>query len=538
MLREPEALRLPVELLHLPRSAPAALYAPSLQDLLEDLQDGLELAGAAMPRLRGMQLSDLIDQGILGGGMASWSAGSSPSMWAPLASPEGLQQIGVDPQASVTVLFEPELGVAVFGFGLESRPKWERWLDQVAGGARTRITFDGEQASVLAPDSEAPVTCIARHRRAFCQVGAREGADPLGPLHDMTSGGQQTWADVPGLARAFGVLPPGARTYAVINPEAIARWLGAEAKAKEQRAHRFASPAVRRRAVAEAQAMGQKVRNYAAKIDGAAFGLYRSAEGLSVRMETAMSALGARLLAPHLRPYGEHSLLSRWANTPALMQVILRTHPRTTEWILKNLQLDLPASTLTGDLALMTLGVDTDCAMAKRGHDTPRPRLSWAFFLPSAAAVGLAGPRAADQVHELLGARFEAEAPVDSTPGHRSRIRGTLSGSPYELDVLDQILLVGAGHGSGPAALRRLQTLPTRPARSQPPLFEASLDLHAIEAALASGTFDGQQRQELMLLHAMRAGLQPLLEYVAHVDLSASAKDRGQRLSAELRTRR
>jgi len=539
MLRAPQNARVPAELLRLPRAAPVAVYAPHLQHAVRDLRDAIALAGDVLPMLEGVDLGQAAARALWGptAGLA-WAAGGSQAIWEQFGTDEGLRSMGLDPRAPVTVVWRPELGMTVVSFGLQSRPKFERWLDQIGGGqGRTRIPLGGEQASVLAPDAATPVTCLARQNRAACQFGVASGPDPLSGLRTAARGSPNTWSQVPEVARAYAKLPDGARSYALLNPRAIARWISQEQHSQTVRSRRFHAPRLRQQALAQVQARARKMQHIARKMQGSALGLYRTSSGLTVRMETALSRSGARSLQPHLRPFGEHTQLTRWAHTPALMQVILRTNPRTTAWILRALQLDLPRAALTGDLALLTLGVDTECPMAKEKSGAPQPELSWAFLLPSAAAVGLAGPRAADVVHQSLASRFQIE-PGDASDAHRARIQGRFAGSPYELDVLDHIMLVGAGHGSGPAALRRLKTRSVRPARMQPPVFEASMDLHAVQAAFASGTFDAERRDDLLTLGAMQASLRPLLEYVSRVQASAYARDQGRRLSVELKTQR
>lgn len=525
------ARSLPRPLARLPQHAAAALYAPHLDHLLEDATDAARVLGAVEPDFADKPAPQILAELVWGArtGLARSNPERSRAI-ARLADPRGLRAVGIEPRSPATITFDPELGVAVVQLGLMDRPRWERFLTEIAGPARTRVEVEGEQASVIAADSDLPVTCLARQSELTCQIGAGAEDAPLAPLERITAGRGAQLGDVDGLIRAFTALPADARLFAVVNTPAMARWLGGVAKSHEDRANRFERPEVRRRAIAEAQHFGRKVEHMAAKVEGAAFGLYRDERGVRVQLESALSKFGAKLLQPHLRTIGEHDVVSRWASTPALAQFILRTHPKTTQRFLEAMDLDLPASSLTGDLALLTLGVDAECPMAKAKRDKLRDQRSWAFLLPSAAAVGLAGKQAATHTRR----RLQSQLPPNDTEALPTRFRGHVHGSPYEIDVRDHVMLFGAGHGAAEAARRRLTTSPPRAARRRPPVLEASVDLLAIDAALGSGALSTEHRPELLALDALRHRLRPLLEHVARMGLTVRAADRGDRLSAQL----
>ena len=71
------------------------------------------------------------------------------------------------------------------------------------------------------------------------------------------------------------------------------------------------------------------------------------------------------------------------------------------------------------------------------------------------------------------------------------------------------------------------------PRPGPPPLVEATVDLRAINAALAFGAFDREHRAELLALEALRQHISPLLEATRRVAVSATATDRDE-LSVEL----
>lgn len=503
---------LPAELGRLPKTAPLALYTPQLRILMQDLGAATYLLGSVLPNAKGLSAPELLANLVWGQGLGfGWSAPTAQPELAPLSTPQGHAAIGINSRAPVTALVHPELRVALISFGLTDRPKWERWLDNVSPD-RKPLEIGAEHASVLTPQSDMPVTCLARHRRAFCQFGAMPGANPFAMLTAATQGDTQTWADEPGLADAHGALPPNARAYAVVDSVAVGHWLSKLAIAQAQRTYRLSPKKIRRAALKRVRTLGLNVQNFAAKINGTALGLYRDRQGLSARMESTLSEAAAQQLRPHLRNPGEHDLVSEWAQTPALMQAILRANPKTAKQILSTLKVNLPLEALSGDVALLTLGLDSECPMAKASR---KARHSAGFLVPSAAAIGIAK----DYVKE-------------------GDIPSQLQGSPYEVDIQERIVLVGAGQGTRAAARRRLNTLPQHKSRTQPPMLEVSIDLHAIDSAFDSSSVGVEHRRELRTLDALRLGLQPLLEHVSDLKLAASAKDNGRRVSIKLRAQR
>ncbi|MCB9652050.1 MAG: hypothetical protein H6730_36435 [Deltaproteobacteria bacterium] len=524
---------LPPELAQLPRSAEAALYAPHLVDALTDLHDLTEILKTVDPALGQRSAPELLAQVLFGNGWTPGAPGPARPVLARLATPEGLRAVGVDPQGPVTALLSPESGVAVVGFELVSRPAFERWLDALGGDDRTRLELGGEHASVLGAASDVPVTCIARHNRAFCQLGAATGKDPVAALREVATGPKARLGDVAGLTRAHAALPSGARLLGVLNTEAMAGWLTREAAAYGARANRFASAAERNRAVAEARAMGEKVRHVAKKVEGTAFGVYRDDESLSLRTEVALSDFGARLLAPHLRAPGEHPLVTGWALTPALARLVLRIDPRSVAKLGEKLGLALPQDSLTGDLALISLGVDSECPMARAKKAQAAAHLRWPFLMPSAVAIGVVGPEAATALHEALSKQLDVE-PGEVAPGSRAHLEGRVGGSPYEIEVRDDVMLAGTGLGSAPAAVRRLSAVKAQPPREDAPLLEAAVDLLAVDAAFAAGSFGRDHTPELLTMEALRLTLKPLWDHVAQVEWTVRAEDSARRLSSQV----
>ncbi len=499
---------LPPELARLPKTAPIALYAPQLRVLMQDLGAATRVLATVLPGTKGLGAPELIANLLWGNGIGiGWTAHTPRPELTQLASPRGRAAIGIDGRAPMTALVQPEQQITMVSFGLSDRPKWERWLNAVAPD-RKHLEIGGEHAAILTPNSDLPITCIARHRRAFCQFGAASGSNPFAPLAAAIHGSSETWGDLPGLAKAHRALPPGAHLYGLVDGAAVGKWLAKFALNQAQRNHRFSPKKLRRAALKRIRSLGLRVQEFTASIDGTALAFYRTRQGLSLKMESTLSNKAAQQLRPHLRAPGEHDLVSEWAQTPALMQAILRINPKTAQQLLNAVQIDLPHEALSGDVALLTLGLDSECPMAKA---SPKPH-SAGFLVPSAAAIGLA------------------------KVSHRSEsLQSHLQNSPYEVDVQERIVLVGAGQGTRAAARRRLRSLPQHIGTSQPPVLEISVDLHAIDSAFDSSAVGTEHRHELRSLDALRLGLQPLLQHVSTLAFTASAKDNGKRMSLELR---
>lgn len=444
-----------------------------------------------------------------------------------------LRARGIDPEAPFLIAVDPVDRLLAFSLGLSDRPRFEQWLDSNAHGRFERITVAAESARVIGARSDDPVTCLARHRRAMCQVGVRPGPRPLAPLERMARGQSLT---VPrGVARAFRALDRGAVAYMLVRPHILADAARAMLAAEAQRAHRFDPAATRHRATARARHRARKLDRLARKAEGGALALYIGARAVEVGAEIILTAEGRRHLIRSLGAEPVPSVVRRWARTPALVSLAARLHPALLSRLAAHYNLPLPAAALTGDVALLTLGIDASCPLAK--HARRQDELDWAFVLPTAVALGLkpAGSRA---LYAGLARVLDAEAAPRPAYGARARLsratlRGRAAGRRYEVDLTDEVLFASAGPGSGAAALRRLLTLPPS-SRRTPPLVEASVDLAAVDAAFAGGSFSPEHRRELLKLEALRLTLKPLLAHVRNVDLTVQARNAGRRLSIKI----
>lgn len=225
--------------------------------------------------------------------------------------------------------------------------------------------------------------------------------------------------------------------------------------------------------------------------------------------------------------------LVAWSNTPALSRLLLRLQPAAASRVFAWLGLDLPAAAVDGSFAALLLGVDTECRAARSSAQDPRARL---FYLPLAAAVGLAGSLSADRL--VLAAPEEGPPPLFS--GVRFRVGAdarTLHaehlGSPLEVRLLDQVALMGTGHGAAAAAERRW-TAPAAPRAESSGFMELSVDLAAVRAALAAARLEGASNQELKRLRAAEQRIDLWLGDMRRIELRARFAKPAPQLVAEL----
>lgn len=560
----PRSELLPPLLRALPRSTPIALYVPRIDAALLDLErarEVLDLVDKSLSR----KLVELIAvralslEGAPGSELSSWIPGmrdarAIPS-WSELTTAKELVALGLDPAGSAILVRNLTEDALVVGFALSSRPRFEQWLARISGGELGHLAISGEQASVLGPDSDLPITCLSRQSHGYCQVGLSRGGDPIAALKAVVRGGGPT-LDQTGITRAIRGLPDDAHAYLVINSDPAVKVATKLIALHAQRRHRFDAPLGRKRAQERALAMIQRVRQYGEIVDGAVLGLYFSRDDVTVRTELALTERGGKLARELSSARESGEVIARWSNTPVLARLLVRMRADHAHELFSALGFSVPESTLSGTLALLLFGIDTECPLAKKGQPN-EDRLGWAFLLPSAIAVGLDAPRSADVVQHALASAIAKDAVTTGrdgsgtpasvavvpqaglrSPESRPPLSGRAFGSSFEIHVLDDLVLVGTGPGSGAAALRRLESLPPSrgPRTAEPvPFLEGSINLRAVDAAFAAGNFDDDNRSDLIMLAAVRQRLKPLLERVSEVRFSARAVDRRARIDLELR---
>lgn len=460
----------------------------------------------------------------------------------PLLTPAGLAAIGVDAGGSA-VIVPPRFGEPmVFAMELQNRPRFQSWLEALAPDETRRVSIGGEEASVLFPNRERPIACLTRRATAYCQVGAAPGPDPIAPLRATVSIQPPALGTVAAIGRAYGRLREGAHAYVFVHGEPAARTAPELALAWAERNHRFDG---KKKITEAAQALAPRIKHAAEMIEGAAGGLYLGSGGIAFESEVSVGERGVKLLRDLTVATEAGALIPRWFETPALARVLLRVRSDRAEQLLKSAGVEVPSGSLSGTLALLLFGVDAQCSAAKK-QDASGP-LGWAFLLPSAIAVGLRGPTAADAVQNMLIAKLGDQAPEDPAGADgdhdrvkaRAPVRTEAFGSTFEVQVLDEIALFGTGPGSGAAAMRRLRSLSADSRAGEPRAFvHAAIHPREIDAALEAGNISRDNRRELLMVEAMRRKLRPLLQQVDAIELVARANESERRVTVDLEVRR
>ncbi len=521
----------------LPASTPIVLFAPRLSVALSDATSMLTWLSTVEPALAvsdpaAPDAQNEVRRTTLDLVASLWRGPNVSTDDGAVRSLDDLARIGIDADAPIAIVPDRGGEVAVVILGLSSRKRFEQWLSAIEGPERAHVKIGGEQASVIAATSDAPVVCLARQGHAYCQIGRVDPKAPTGPLKRLLEFDGPTIAKAKDRVEAFAALPPGAHFYATIFPKGLAAVVG-ERRLEEARAKaRFLDKAQAAAHLRQVRLGHGRFDHYASYVPGAAFGVYPDADGVRLEAQLVLNAAGRRMVAHAVPDAPPDEMIARWSRTPSLFGMLLRTHPDVMRSWAHEEGVDLPPGALTGTLALLTLGVDSECPSAKH-RAAIRPQ-RWAFLMPSAAAVGLTTVEHANAVHGALAKRFElAPREAEQRPLDRPALAGNAFGSPFQVEVLDDMVLVGTGRGSGAAALRRLGALPPSTPRDEGPVpfLEMQLDLRAVDAAFAAGAFGSEHREELLALEALRWKLKPLLSTIDQVSVSAVKHDAGGRVA-------
>ncbi len=511
----------------LPRSTALAIYVPHLDLALADLHAlWIETPGLALDvhLLRAIGLDRLENKEAL----------------AALLTPAGLAASGID-AAGGMVIVPPLLGEPiVLAMELQNRPRFEAFIEELAGGSGKRVSIGGEQASVLAPQSDAPLTCLARKSTAYCQLGTTKGPDPIATLRSVAGMQSPSFGSVAAIARSHERLREGAHVLVFANGESLQKIAPELAIAWAERNHRFEG---RKKIVERTQELTPRLKRSAEMFEGAAGGLYLSTDRVSFEIEVGVAERGAKLLSDLTVKEAANAEIPRWFETPALARVLLRVQPSRAEHWLKLAGIDVPDKAITGTMSLLLFGFDPECSAAKRAAKEANA-IGWAFLLPSAIAVGLRGSPAADAMQLALVEGFEREVPVEveveveESQKARPIVRGHAFGSGFEVRVLDEVAFFGTGPGSGAAALRRYSSLPaTGSSKAAHSFFHAAIHPRAIDAAFDAGNISRENRRELVAIEALRRRLRPLLQEIEAVELAVRANEAERRITIDLEAR-
>lgn len=523
--REVAKSQLPRLVADLPRSTALAIYVPHVDVALTDLHHLFAETRALdldVHLLRALGL-DRLDR---------------KEAFAAMLTPAGLASAGIDVGGSM-VIVPPLMGEPILlAFELQDRPRFEAFIDELAGGSAQRVSIGGEQGSVLGPESDAPLACLARKSIAYCQLGATSGGDPISALRGLASTpAGATFGSVAAIGRSYERLREGAHVVVFASGEAGARLAPELALEWAERNHRFEG---RKKIVDRANEIAPRLKRMAETLEGAAGGLYLSTDRISFEVEAGIAERGVKVLQDLAVADAPNGEIARWFDTPALARMLIRVRPERAEAWLKTAGIEVPPNALTGTMSLLMFGLDSECSAAK--HAAKQQTIGWAFMLPSAIAVGLRGAPAADAMQAALVEGFEREVPVEvemeKVQTERSIVRGHAFGSAFEVRVLDQVAFFGTGPGSGAAALRRFGSLPaTGSSKAARSFFHAAIHPRAIDAVFDAGNISRENRRELVAVEALRRRVRPLFQEIEAIELGMRAVPSERRVTLDLEVR-
>lgn len=455
---------------------------------------------------------------------------------------EGLADAGIDPLGALVLSPDLDARVLMVAFELVDRPQFERWLARIEPVARKRIQIGGEVATVVGPQNQRPVTCLARRAYALCQVGVPAVGDPVQPLRRLSALRGPRLGDTSSrkaaLQRAMKALPPGAHLYAAADTHRLAPRLGRLIGEWETRVTRFAEKDRQRKGRALAAHLRKKLAAASKLTDGLALGIYVDRSHTELRWQANLTAYGRELLAWWLPSHPADSIIERWTRTPALVRMVARTRAELLEGVAMSFGWSVPKAALSGELGMLSMGLHSLCELAMRRHEASRvgDGTHWGFVFHTAVALGLRTKDAADRIHRDLSKHLEAEPALgqtmafgtNSTPQvvgpaatARVRLRGNVGGHPYKVQVLDRLMVLGMGPGSASAALRRLGAMPApRPPPPPAPFLEIAFNPRMIDAAFASGNIGPAHRASLRTLDKWRLRFRPLLARLREIRLT------------------
>jgi hypothetical protein len=460
-------------------------------------------------------------------------AGLRETLGLGLTSP-ALEAVGLAPQRPALIVKASPNAPATVQLGLSDHRRFRAWLSRVAGTDRRSIPFGRERATVLFPDSDLPIVCLIRIRDGYCQFGSTKGPDPVRALKRAVNSGGNRLPVNSAMADAVAALPSDADLYLLVRPKRWSQHLARALVGHAVRSHRFDPPGVRRRATAKLERKAREVQTALREIRAMAFAFSYHETRARLRGQVVVEESAARRLRSAIDTAPSRATMRRWANTPALISARFHLKPTAAEQLLAATGFSLPGAKLSGGLAILALGLDTECASAKTHDETGAAALP--FVVPIAGAIGLEQKLDSEAFQQL-----QHWLPHPSEPG-RFRYH-PLSGSgdqTVELRLRDEVVLVGTGSGSGAAAARRWDSSQkhlqqsVRPTADARRFVEIEIDLAAITAALATANFDANVRSELHALRQFHQQLRPALGRYRRIRLRGETKDRAKRLSFEL----
>ncbi len=447
-----------------------------------------------------------------------------------------LQTAGVDPHGRITVVPGLGRGPDVVRLSLADRARYQAWA-RTLGGGRAIQTWGGDEVHAVGFDDRSGVACVARSGGLWCQLGASTPDDPLGALRRVVDAPARRLAQNAPMNAAVARLRGDADLYVLARPGELAEPLAHAIGAQAVRARPFATPAEKRGLEAEARRRINQTAAYASLVRAAASAVALDKDELDAQVELELSDRGVELARALVGDLDAADPIVRWAETPSLGRVVARVDPAAAAELLALARVRLHPRQLSGTLAMMVLGIDTQCPSAKAS--APRDIGAWPFVFPLAGAIGLAEARPIDRVG--LAAGFDIPADPRATELRDDTFfRGRMFDSPVEARLVPQTILLGTGHGAASAAARRWSSpartvaLQASPAPASRRFLDARVSLAGVSAAMSTGTYDGETRPELRRLENVMRVLQPMVGRYPNAHATAQVGEGGRRLTLRM----
>lgn len=466
----------------------APLRLGPLEALWEELAAGVQVASAP-----------LVDELLVRSFGADPPALFRPLKWA---------SIGLDGRAPLIVIPGFGRSPSLFRARIADRARLDAWL---AERPHERIRRGDEPAVELLGEG---LACLISGRALYCQRGSSAGPNPLAEVLRWAEQPSRRLSHLKAVTQVAERVGGAMDAWAVVQPALLAPTMVQASLDRAAQEATFKGPAAKNTAVLEARRTAQRWASWAGSIQAVATGV-RLREG---RLETAVELeLDDRLAGTLEDAVGrsEHATnIERWASTPALARAYVHLDRTIIADGLRAIGLELPGEALGGTAALLLLGVDTECPLAR--SEAPPELHTWPAVLPLALAIGLSGRAQPGNVERAMGAYNERR------PERALEVR-------LEGDAL----LFASGPGGVAAATRRFGKGAAR-GRDRPGTFaDASIDLAAVGAALNAANLEAA-RPELRSLNARYQRLRPALERFRLLELRARAEGAGHRLRVEL----
>jgi hypothetical protein len=496
----------------LPDTVPVAIVLPKPGATIGQLQTELAQLEGLFPDLQIDRIAARIERAI---------------GFAPVRL-ERLTEIGASTTEPALIAIDLAGGPPVFRFGLSDRRRYDAWIDRHSEHG-PKLQIGADRASILFPESEAPLACVVRQRTGYCQIGVSSGRDPIAELRRFLEAPGRRMSQLAGITVAADRLRSGADAYVFVRPEAIGDLVARHMIARAAHRHRFDGPSVRRAAVGEVEREAHLLRSRIRSIEGIAMAIDLSSSHLFAELEVVVNRRAIELLRGLIREGSTDEATLRWFETPALARIALRLRPEIAGDLLARAGIKLPIALLSGDVAALALGVDTECPAAKRG--APEDPAALPFLFPTAVAVRL--------THQAGESERRAIAQTLGGGDARSELlrHGQAFGSPFEVRMVDEAVLIGTGPGAGAAAVRRWSGASKKQRINRRAFAELAVDLAAVDAALSAGSFGAETRDELRALDVYWRSIRPIVSRFERLDLAAWSESGSGRLRFELELR-